>query len=80
MSKPPQSKAALQEALVKQVLKLPDELLEAVVHTSRERLKEEMVMEIGDATRFVSSPQVAQRVTQYLFHTFLNTGSVRPSR
>ena len=73
------TKAELQEALVKQVLKLPDELLEAVVQTSRERLIEEMVMAVGDATRFASNPNVAHRVQQHLFHTFLDTGPSRPS-
>lgn len=72
--KPQPTGEELKELLVKQILKLPDDLLDAVVQTSRERLIEEMIMEIGDATRFTSNHKVAYRVQQHLFNTFLNTG------
>lgn len=62
---------SMQERLVKQILQLPDDLMESLLQTCRKRLVEEMVMEIGDAARFSSDPKTAYQVQQHLFHQFL---------
>lgn len=61
----------LQLALVRQILLLPDDLMEAVIQTSRARLREEIIMEIGDATAVCSNAKMAHNIQQHLFQTFL---------
>jgi hypothetical protein len=61
----------LQTDLVRQILLLPDDLMKAVIQTSRSQLREEMIMEIGDAVRFCSNFKTADKIQNYLFQKFL---------
>jgi len=62
----------VQNLLVKEILLLPDDLLEEVLQTSRRRLIEEMVMHVGDATQYSCNRKTTEKIQQDLFRTFLS--------
>lgn len=66
----------IQKELIHEIIKLPVLLRDQVMLESTHTMLEKLVMEIGDATRFASDPVTALRVTQHLFHTFLDSNNV----
>lgn len=61
----------IQTELVQAIGRLPLNLREQVAGRAVRDITESLIMEIGDAVRFASDAETAQRVQQHLFCTFL---------
>lgn len=62
----------LNEAMVRYILTLPPDLMEGVVATTRERLIEEIIMDISLSCQHLMSSDTLQRVQNFLFQRYLN--------